>query len=366
MSPLGGDVAIIGGGVIGLATAFELAGRGATVRVYERGEPGRAASWAAAGMLAPDTERVEDEELRKLCAESLRMYPDFVERVRAASGIDPHLHLDGILNAAFDERAMEELRVHAAQLKTRGIPCALLDRRETIAAEPALGRNVVGSLVLNAEGQVDNRRLGRALSAACESRGAIIFRGVADLYVECDDRRVLGIRTNRGFAAADCVVNAAGSWAASIPGIPAHAAPSVVPVKGQMLALAMPTGFVRRTTWVPGAYLVPRSDGRLLVGATVERAGFDERVTAKGIGSLLEAALVAAPSIGDFALTETWAGLRPGTADGRPIIGATGLEGLFSATGHYRNGILLTPVTAHVIAELVEGARRIPARITQV
>lgn len=360
----GGDVVIVGAGVIGLATAFELAGRGASVRLYDRDEPGRAASWAAAGMLAPHTERVIDEDLLAMCARSLELYPEFIDDVRSASAIDPHLHLDGILDAAFDDGRLEELRAHAALLASRGVGCDMLDRRETLTREPALGKHVLGSLLVRDEGRVDNRRLGRALSAACEARGVRIVSGAHDVAVECDERRVLGVRTHLGFSPARYVINAAGAWAASVAGIPPGCAPSVEPVKGQMLALAIAHGFVRHTVWVPGAYLVPRDAGRLLIGATVEHAGFDRRVTARGIERLLAPALAAAPSLGDFTVTESWAGLRPATPDGRPAIGATAVEGLFNATGHYRNGILLAPLTARTIGDLVEGVRGEAARMT--
>ncbi len=361
----GGDVAIVGAGLIGLAIAFELANRGAQVRVYDRAEPGRQASWAGAGMLAPYTERVENEELLALCASSLEMYPQFVERVREASGVDPHLRLDGIVNAAFDDEQMMKLRAHWEELHERGVGCEVLDRGQTLGIEPVLGKHVVGALLVEGEGYVDNRRLGRALIAACEERGVTIVRDAKDVALECDERRVRGIRSHRGFTAASYVVNAAGAWAAQVPGMPGGAVPEVEPVKGQMLALAVPVGMVRRTTWVPGAYLVPRDDGRLLVGATVEHEGFDQRVTARGVETLLRAALAAAPALGGFALTETWAGLRPGTKGRMPYIGATSVEGLLLATGHYRNGILLTPATARAIADVVEGAPGAAPRMTK-
>jgi len=151
------------------------------------------------------------------------------------------------------------------------------------------------------------------------------------------------------------VINAGGAWAADLAGVPVAARVPVSPIKGQMLALAIPRDFVRRVLWVPGAYCVPRDDGRLLIGATVERAEFDVRVTAQGLRSLLDAALNALPALGAFAVAETWAGLRPGTPDALPYLGATSLGGYVLATGHYRNGILLTPATAHAIADLVEG-----------
>ncbi len=304
-------------------------------------------------MLAPYTERMTDDALASLCAESLALYAHFVQSIEAASGVGVHLHVDGIVNAAFDDTRMEELREHAERLRARGVACELLERSDAMLAEPSLGRHIRGAIVVEGEGAVDNRRLGRALTAACESAGVSIVRDARDVAIETDARRVLGVRSNMGFAAASHVIVAAGAWSGSIPGVPAACQPPLEPIKGQMLALAIPRGFLKRTTWVPGAYLVPRDDGRLLVGATVERAGFDQRVTADGLRSLLDAVLNAAPALGNFAVTETWSGLRPGTPDERPILGPTAVEGLILATGHYRNGILLTPVTARLIADFV-------------
>jgi len=357
MQVSGGDVVVVGAGLIGLAIAFELAERGASVRVYDRAEPGRGASWAGAGMLAPHSERLEDEAMLGIGASSLAQYPGFVERVRAASGMDSRLHLDGIVHTAFDSDRLEDLRGIERALHARGVACDLLDRRLVLAAEPALSPGVLGGLVVHGEGWVDNRRLGRALTAACQARGVRMARS-AEIAVECDSRRALGVRTSLGFVAASAVVNACGAWAAALEGVPPLCRPPVEPVKGQMLAIGAPDAFLRRTTWVPGAYLVPRGDGRLLVGATMERTGFDERVTAAGVHGLLAAALAAAPSLGSFTVTESWAGLRPGTPDGRPFIGPTALEGFFLATGHFRNGILLAPATARLVADAIEkGAR---------
>jgi len=342
-----GDVIVAGAGLIGLSIAFELAQRGASVRVFDRGEPARAASWAGAGILAPYTERIEDEDLLALCAASLAEYPAFVERVFTQSGIDAHLRLDGVLYAAFDDEQLETLRRHTGALRDRGVECELLDRAAVLAAEPWLGARAIGGLLKSAEGHVDNRRLGRALVAACAASGVVVER-VAELRAECDRRRALGVATPLGFVAAGAIVNACGAWASSLEGVPDACRVPVEPVKGQMVALSVPAGFVRRATWVPGAYLVPRDDGRLLIGATVESAGFDERVTAEGVAGLLRAALAAAPAL------SSWAGLRPGTPDGLPFLGATPLEGYFVASGHYRNGILLAPATARLIADAVE------------
>jgi glycine oxidase len=305
-------------------------------------------------MLAPYAERIEDEAFLNLCQASLEQYPAFVRRVVEASGVSVDVPLDGVVEAAFDAERLTELTSFASELAARNVACEMLDRRAALLAEPALGKHVLGALVIGRQGYVDNRRLGRALLAACRTRGVIVHAPVRDVAIECDARRVLGVRSEHGFAPASIVINAAGAWAAQIPGVPPEAVAPVSPVKGQMLALAVPDGFVRHATWVPGAYFVPRTDGRLLIGATVEDVGFDERVTAAALDALLHAALAAAPSLGAFTVTESWAGLRPATPDGRPFIGPTPIDGLLLATGHYRNGILLAPVTATMIARFVE------------
>lgn len=356
----GGDVAVIGAGIIGLAIAFELAGRGATVRVYDTHEPAKAASWAAAGMLAPRTEHLIDGELARLCESSLAQYPEFASAVREASGVDPHLRLDGILHTAYSQESFARLQTRRDELERAGHTADLLSRGETLRMEPALGKHVAGALLVRGEGQVDNRRLGRALAAACTARGVRLRTGVRSLSLECDSRRVLGVRTDLGYHPADAVVNAAGAWAARVEGVPAGCVPPVHPIKGEMLAIEIPVGFMRHTTWIPRGYLVPRTDGRLLIGATMEDTGFDARVTAGGIDAVLHAAVAAVPALGGFTISETWAGLRPATPDERPFLGATPLQGYYLACGHYRNGILLAPATARVLADAVEGVGSVP------
>lgn len=348
-------IVVIGAGLIGLGIAYELRSRGADVRVIETAEPGAGASWAGAGMLAPYSEHIADEPFERLCADSLARYPAFVEALRARGGVDARLRLDGILEAAFDDAGEARLRGDVARRVARGIAAQWLEPRDAHLLEPALRASVRGGAYSPTEGHVDNRRLGRALRAACEALGVRIEAFAGPVALEADVRRALGVRGRSGFIAADAVVNATGAWAGALAGVPASARVPVTPIKGQMLAIAIPRGLVRRVLWIPGAYLVPRDDGRLLVGATVERAAFDVRVTAQGIRTLLDAALDAIPALGNFALAETWAGLRPGTPDELPYLGATELGGYFLATGHYRNGILLTPVTAHLVADAIEG-----------
>jgi glycine oxidase len=355
-----GDVAVIGAGIIGLAVAFELSRRGASVRVYDRHEPAKAASWAAAGMLAPRTEDVSDASLRALCEDSLARYPAFAEAVRDASGVDPHLRLHGILHTAYSRESVAKLQLWQQELHKHGFAADLLSREDALRAEPALGKHIAGALLIHGEGHIDNRRLGRALTAACVAHGVRLHSGVHALALECDSRRVLGIRSDLGYVPTSAVVNAAGAWASQIDGVPEACIPEVRPIKGEMLAIEVPIGFIRHTTWIPHGYLVPRDDGRLLVGATSKDAGFDTRVTAGGIEMLLRTATDAIPALREFTVSETWAGLRPATPDQRPYLGATPLQGYFLACGHYRNGILLAPATARLLADAVEGTCTAP------
>jgi glycine oxidase len=351
----GASVAVVGAGLIGLGIAYELARRGATVRVVDAREPARAASWAGAGMLAPYTESIPTSEFEAFCIASLARYPDFVAGLRERVGVEVKLKLDGILEAAYDDAGETRLRARVAGLVARGIAARWIARDQAYVLEPALGASVRGIACCEVEGHVDNRRLGRALRSACEALGVRIDANAGPIAIEADTRRVLGVRGPEGFIPADAVVNAAGAWAGELEGVPPSARVRIVPVKGQMLALAMPRVLVRRVVWVPGAYLVPRDDGRLLVGATVEDAGFDVRVTARGLLALLDPVLAALPALAELSVAETWAGLRPGSSDGLPYIGATAIGGYYVAAGHYRNGILLAPATAELIADLLEG-----------
>ncbi|MDQ6932830.1 MAG: FAD-dependent oxidoreductase, partial [Candidatus Eremiobacteraeota bacterium] len=240
-------------------------------------------------------------------------------------------------------------------LSRHGRVFELLNRNETVALEPALTATARGGLFVHCEGQVDNRRLGRALLAACERNGVDVLSNCTVHAIQTDTRRVLGLRTSAGFVAAGVVVNATGAWSAQLGGVPPACAAAVFPVKGQMLSLEIPKGFMRHVTWCGATYFVPRSDGRLLVGATVENEGFDARPNAQGAAKLLNAALKAAPALRNFTISETWAGLRPATPDARPFIGQTALGGYYLAAGHYRNGILLAPSTGALLADVLEG-----------
>jgi len=346
------DVAVVGAGLIGCGVAYELAKRGVAVTVFDRAEPARAASWAGAGMLAPFSEEMPDGAMLALCRESLRIYPAFVDELRERTGVDARFRRDGTLHVALDDAKLAELAAHAATYRANGGDVRMLDRGDALAREPMLARDCSGALFVANEAQVDNRRLGRALVAACEALG-VRFERVDEVAVEADARRVRGLRTALGFTPAATIVNAAGAWAGELAGVPQDARVPVRPIAGEMLALAVPRGAMTALVWLGHRYLVPRGDGRLLVGATVEPRGFDARVTAAGMHDLLDAALAVAPSLATFSVVETWAGLRPGSHDGRPYLGTTALDGYVVAAGHYRNGILLTPVTARAVADVV-------------
>ncbi len=349
------DVVVIGAGLIGCALAYELRKRGAGVTVYDRAEPVRAASWAGAGMLAPFSEDVDDVPLLALCAAALRGYSGFVEELRARTGVDARLRAAGTLHVACDAAAAAALAARCATFRRHGADAAVVDRAAAVGREAMLGADVRGAVFVANEACVDNRRLGRALVAACKAAG-VRFERADGVALEADARRVRGIRTERGFRPAATVVNAAGAWAGDLAGVPAAARVGVRPVAGEMIALAVPPGFGNALVWGAGVYLVPRDDGRLLIGATSYERGFDTRVTAGGVRTLLAGALRIAPALGAFALVETWAGLRPGSHDGRPYIGPTAVDGYFVASGHYRNGILLAPLTGQALAAAIAGA----------
>ena len=349
-------VAIIGAGVVGLGIAWRLAGR-AEVTVFERGKAGAGASHAAAGMLAACCEAEPGEEdLVALGRDSQARWPGFADELLRASGIDVELRREGTLVLALTADDQATLG-HGLQFQQKlGLPLEWLSAGATRAKEPHLAGKIAGAVFSPQDHQVDNRKLVQALRIAAEAVGVKIHeeREVTEISVQ-------GGRTNgvvladRTRAAADIVVLAAGAWSRTIAGLPPDRRPPVRPVKGQMLALRMDAvaPLLNHVLWAPGAYLVPRRDGRLIVGATVEEKGFDESITAGGMLTLLEAAWRAIPAIEELPIEEIWVGHRPGSRDDAPILGRAPLDNLFYATGHHRNGILLAPVTADAMARLI-------------
>jgi glycine oxidase len=344
------DVVVVGGGVVGLAAAWRTALTGASVTVFDPSD-GRGATAAAAGMLAPVTEvRYGEEPLLELNLESSRRYPEFVAELEDASGVPTGYRRCGTLMVALDAdegRALDE--VYRFQLGL-GLEVQRLSGRETRAEEPALSPSVRSGILVEGDHQIDNRALHAALAEAC-GRAGVTFQRHPVARVETSNGRVTGVASEAGHVACGVVVIAAGSWSGTIEGIPRV---PVRPVKGQLLHLKGEV-LARRNVRGVDAYLVPRSDGRLVVGGTVEERGWDTKVTAGAVHELLRAAYELLPGTAELELTETVAGLRPGSPDNAPLIGPTEVEGLLLATGHFRNGVLLTPVTADVVAALVAG-----------
>jgi glycine oxidase len=353
------DAVVVGGGVIGLAIAWRAAQAGMAVTVVDE-RPGRGASWAAAGMLAPVTEvHYGERPLLGLNLAAAARWPGFAAEVEESSGRPVGYTPGGTLAVARDaddNAALEDL--YQFQLRC-GLEVERLRSRECRQLEPGLHPGIRGGVLAAGDHQVDNRALVEALLVACDRVGARMVEGrVAELAADGD--RVAGVVLGDGERlAAATVVLAAGCWSGALGGVAAEALPPVRPVKGQLLYLRGPAAEPLCSRNVRGleVYVVPRGDGRVVVGATVEEQGFDTRVTAGAVHELLRAALELLPDVAELELLETVAGLRPGSPDNAPMIGPAGPEGLVVATGHYRNGILLTPVTADAVAELLATGR---------
>ena len=347
---------MIGAGVIGLGIAWRLAQAGCAVTVFDRGEAGHGASWAAAGMLAAAVETEPGEEpLLPLALESQLLWIDFARELEAAAGISVNYRDEGTLVVALNRDDAAQLH-HSYEFQ-KGLVLDLhwLSAAEARQREPHLKPGIAAAVWSPRDHQVENRDLGRALAIAARGAGVELVEHCAVREVLFKGGRATGVVTERGQEPVDVVVLAAGAWSREIGGIPAAYLPPVRPIKGQMLALQMDPAapLLRHVVWLPRAYLAPRNDGRLLIGATVEERGFDNRLTAGGMLALLEGAWRAVPSIEELPIAETWVGFRPGSRDDAPMLGPSGIDGLVVATGHHRNGILLTPVTAAVISAFV-------------
>lgn len=351
------QIAIIGAGVIGLATAWRAAQGGAAVTLVDPA-PASGASSVAAGMLTPVSELSYGEEpLLRLGLASRDRYGAFAAELAEATGLDTGYRDDGTLQVAFDAddlKVLEDLRAFQESL---GIPVEALTGRECRRAEPMLAPGVRGGLLAPEDGSVDPRRLAPALLAAGERLGVrLVRRRAKGLLVERD--AAAGIMLDDGTEVrADRVLLAAGPWSGDLEGLPAGTVPPVRPVKGQVIRLRTPVPFLRRTTrgLVKGSsvYLVPRADGEIVIGATQEELGFDTRVTAGGLWELLRDARELLPGLTELEFAEVTAGLRPGSPDNAPLMGPTGLPGLYLGTGHFRNGILLAPVSADALAAML-------------
>lgn len=327
------DALIIGGGIIGLSLAIELRRHGVDVLVLDRNEPGREASHAAAGMLACCDPHIHPA-LQPLAAASAEMYPEFVHELADESGLKIDLRCDGTILIGETQRPPRT----AVELSPEQIA----------KLEPGLALRERAFLV--GEQSVDPRDLVAALLKAAKHRGIEVASGTTVVGVEVADGRAVGVKTTRTHFPAPVVVNSAGAWAGQIQPLSFP----MVPVKGQMLAVVA-HGVLRHVIRGPDVYLVPRTNGRVLVGSTLEYAGYDKRVDPHTLQRLHQAAANLVPQVAEAHMLEDWAGLRPGTPDELPLLGRTAIDGYFIAAGHYRDGILLAPITARIMADVIRG-----------
>ncbi|MGF1611750.1 MAG: glycine oxidase ThiO [Kiloniellales bacterium] len=361
-SPLGPRprVAVVGAGVCGLGIGWRLAAAGCPVQLFERGQAGHGATWAAAGMLAGGVECEPGEQsLLALNRLSQERWPAFARELTEASGIDPEYRDEGTLVVALTRDDVAALRFSYEFQSGLGIELEWLSGTEARRREPHLRPGTAAAVFSPRDHQVENRRLALALKQAFLKAGGALYEETPVEAIAISGGpggdRARGLQVDGQRIDADVVVLAAGAWSRGLAGLPPEALPPVRPVKGQMLALQMDPAMplLRHVLWAPGIYLVPRRDGRLLIGATVEEKGFDDQLTAGGVFSLIEAAWRAVPTIEELPIVESWVGFRPTSRDDAPILGPTPVEGLVLATGHHRNGILLAPVTADAVSRFI-------------
>lgn len=352
------DALVVGGGIVGAAIAWRLAQDGLAVTLLEKGAIGREASWAAGGMLTPVHLAEYPPALAEACGASLALYEPLCRDVAAASGIDPEYRVTGLLLLVTDDAGDEAARLLEAWKRERGQPVELLSRDEAVAREPHVTPHLRRALFLPDIAQVRNNRMAVALCAAAARKGAEIRPDTPVTGFLRVPGRVNGVKTPRGDVFAGTTILAAGAWSPELLR-PLGLDLKVRPVKGQMLLAGGDPDFCRHMILEGETYLIPRSDGRILVGSTLEDIGFDKTVTLDATGDLARRGARLMPELGKLPLVTSWAGLRPATPDRLPYLGRAPVDGLIVATGHYRNGILLAPITGEIVADLVAG--RTPA-----
>jgi len=345
------DAVVAGGGVIGASIALELAEAGLKVGLYDAREPGREASWASAGMISPAPENPEMIPFVPMSLASVALYPEFIRKVEELSGMDVGYRKDGALDVILDGDAEEELSTVIALQHGVGLKAEALSGEQARRMEPALTEEIEAAIFRADEASLDTRVFTDAVLKAAQRKGVQIFAGNGAKALWEEGARCKGLILEKGQAEAKWTVIAAGCFSARIEGVAPYA--PVFPAKGQMIGLRCESVEIKHVLWLEHTYLVPRNDGRIIAGSTIERTGFDHDVTAGGMKKILSEAIKLAPGLEKARIEETWAGLRPDSPDHLPIIGPTDVDGLLIATGHFRSGILLAPVTARLIREWV-------------
>jgi glycine oxidase len=348
------DVLVVGGGIVGTAIAYRLAKDGLAVTLLERGEIGREASWAAGGMLTPVHLAEYPGPLAQLCAASHALYEPLCRELASLSTTDPEYRATGLLLLLTSEQGERDAAMLESWKREHGQPCRRLTRDEALEVEPRLAPSLRGALLLPDIAQVRNNRMAVALAEAAAKKGAEVRPNTPVTGFLRVPGRVNGVKTARGDVFAGATVLAAGAWSSEILK-PLGIELAVRPVKGQMLLADGPPDFCRHMVLDGESYLIPRVDGKIVIGSTLEEAGFDKSVTIDAVGDLAHRAARLMPGIAKLPLAASWAGLRPATPDRLPYLGRAPVEGLILATGHFRNGILLAPVTAEIVADLLAG-----------
>jgi len=347
------DVIVVGAGIVGCAVGYELARRGASVQIVDDRPAGMGATQASAGVLAPFIEASEGSPLLDLAARGLDLFDEFVDRVRSDSGVEVAYRRTGTLDVATEHETMDRFRRTAVALSARGVVAELLDMLEIRRLEPHLAAGVHGGLCVPSHGYVAASELTRALVTAGRRHGAQLVEHSRVRRIAASGTD-LAVETARGSLTANAVVLAAGSWSGQVDVEGAGTHVPVRPVRGQLVYLAWNGAPLKRVIWSERCYLVPWDDGTLLVGATVEDAGYDERTTVAGVRDLLDAACDLVPEAWKASFVSARVGLRPGSGDDLPIVGrSTVLPNLWYATGHYRNGVLLAPLTGQLLASVI-------------
>jgi glycine oxidase len=345
------DVAIAGAGLIGSSIAFELAQAGLKVGMFDRAEPGREASWASAGILSPAPESPAMISMVPLAKASMNLYPALVANVEEISGEKVGFRPKGTIDVFFNKDAIPDLSTLIALHHGMGLKAEPLRPEDARELEPSLSPELEAAALRPEEASIDNRALTHAMLSAAKNSGVEVFARTGVTGIVQEAGRCTGLKLENEIVSAKWTVIAAGCFSAEIEGVKEFA--PVRPAKGQMVSLRADGLKIERVIWGEKIYIVPRNDGRILAGATVEYVGFDKQVTAGGIEKLLSAAIEVIPEFANARIEETWAGLRPDSPDHLPILGPTDIDGLVIATGHFRSGVLLTPITARLVRQWI-------------